>query len=218
MSKLVLYSREVSPPCRAVLLAAEAIGVTLEIRDIDLLARENLSEEFVKMNPQHTVPTLDDNGFILWDSHAIICYLVNKYAKDDSLYPKDPQKRAVVDQRLHFDNGVLFSTMRGAFYPVIMQGETSIPNYKIEQVEKAFGFLEKFLEGKKWLAGDSYTLADISTVASVTGLSVLKPLDSYPNLKAWLARCEQELPGYQKLNVPGDKELHELINSKLAGN
>lgn len=60
------------------------------------------------MNPQHTVPTLDDDGFYIWDSHAISAYLIGKYAKDDSLYPKDLQKRAVIDQRLHFDSGILF--------------------------------------------------------------------------------------------------------------
>ena len=63
------------------------------------------------MNPQHTVPTLDDDGFTIWDSHAISTYLVSKYAKDDSLYPKDLQKRAVVDQRLHFESGIIFSRL-----------------------------------------------------------------------------------------------------------
>jgi glutathione S-transferase len=44
-------------------------------------------------------------------SHAILGYLVNQYGKNDSLYPKDPKKRALVDQRLHFDTGVLFPRM-----------------------------------------------------------------------------------------------------------
>lgn len=45
---------------------------------------------------------------MIWDSHAITAYLVEKYASDDGLYPKDLQKRAVVDQRLHFDSSILF--------------------------------------------------------------------------------------------------------------
>lgn len=45
---------------------------------------------------------------MLWDSHAIAGYLVGQYGKDDSLYPTDPKKRAIVDQRLHFDTEVLF--------------------------------------------------------------------------------------------------------------
>lgn len=51
---------------------------------------------------------MDDDGFVIWDSHAINAYLVGKYGKDDSLYSKDLKKRAVIDQRLHFDSNVLF--------------------------------------------------------------------------------------------------------------
>lgn len=64
------------------------------------------------MNPQHTIPTLEDDGKKIWDSHAINAYLVGKYGKDDSLYPKDLAKRAIVDQRLHFDSGMIFNWLR----------------------------------------------------------------------------------------------------------
>jgi glutathione S-transferase len=56
------------------------------------------------------VPTLvDDDGFTLSDSHAIMIYLLSKYAKSDNLYPKDLKKRALVDQRLHFDSGIAYA-------------------------------------------------------------------------------------------------------------
>lgn len=66
-----------------------------------------MSEEFIKINPQHTIPTIVDDGKSVWDSAAIMTYLVGKYASDDSLYPKDLYLRAVVDQRLYFNCTVL---------------------------------------------------------------------------------------------------------------
>lgn len=58
------------------------------------------------------MPTLvDDDGFAIWDSHAIITYLVAKYAKNDALYPQDLKKKAIVDQRLHFESGTVFARM-----------------------------------------------------------------------------------------------------------
>lgn len=59
------------------------------------------------------MPCLDDNGFILWDSHVIIAYLINKYVENDTpLYPKDLKIRSKINQRNHFDTGVLFAKLR----------------------------------------------------------------------------------------------------------
>lgn len=63
---------------------------------------------FLQLNPQHCIPTLDDEELVLWESRVILTYLASMYATDDKLYPKDVRTRALVDQRLHFDLGTLY--------------------------------------------------------------------------------------------------------------
>lgn len=109
---LKLYHFPISAPSRGALLAARAIGVPIEVEIVNLFEKEQLKESFIKVNPQHTVPTLVDNGFVLWESRAIASYLADKYGKDDQFYPKDLQKRAVVNQRLYFDASNLFVKIR----------------------------------------------------------------------------------------------------------
>lgn len=129
-----LYLIYLSAPCRAVLMVAKAIGVELEIEELEkeqlkspeilevnnwrvYESQMNIDLIFltVQINPQHTVPILVDDDFTIWDSHAIAGYLIGQYAEGDSLYPKDDvKKRALVDQRLHFENGVLFERCKAA--------------------------------------------------------------------------------------------------------
>lgn len=61
-----------------------------------------------QMNPQHTIPLIVDNGFVLSESRAILGYLAEKYAMSMALYPNDPMARGVVNQRLMFDLGTLY--------------------------------------------------------------------------------------------------------------
>lgn len=61
-----------SAPCRAVLLTAKVLGVPLNLKQTDLMKGEHLTPEFLKLNPQHTIPTINDNGFNLWERYVRI--------------------------------------------------------------------------------------------------------------------------------------------------
>ncbi|KAJ0172117.1 hypothetical protein K1T71_012090 [Dendrolimus kikuchii] len=201
---LTLYKLDASPPVRAVFMTIEALNIPdVEYVDVNLLEGAHLNEEYLKMNPQHTVPVLKDDDFAIWDSHAIAIYLISKFGQDDALYPSDIKKRAIVDQRLHFDSGILFPAVRSTVEPVIFWGEKSLKPENLNKITKAYEFSERFLTSQ-WMAGDDFTVADICCVASISSLNVIFPIDAdmYPNLSDWLNRCSQ-LEIYKKGNEPG---------------
>lgn len=140
-----LYFRPGSAPCRAVLMTAIAIDVEFNrMITINTRAGEQLKPDYLRINPQHTIPTLVDNGFTLWESRAIMVYLVEKYAKDDALYPKDLQKQALINQRLYFDMGNLYKSFADYYYPQIF---CKLPanEEKFKKIEDSFALLDTFL-------------------------------------------------------------------------
>ncbi|KAF7265329.1 hypothetical protein GWI33_021312 [Rhynchophorus ferrugineus] len=218
MSKPKLYYNPVSPAVRSTLLVIAALDLDVELVTINLMAGEHLTPQFLKKNPLHTLPTLEDGDFVIFDSHAINAYLVGKYGKNDSLYPKDLQKRAVVDQRLHFDSGVLFPRMGAIVGALLRQGVKVIEKDKADLVAQAYQSLETLLEGNTYVAGNELTIADFSIVATLSSTnSALVPVASntYPKITAWLTRM-QALPYYNQANQVGVDMFKGMIQSKLA--
>ncbi|XP_023174973.1 glutathione S-transferase 1 [Drosophila hydei] len=218
MGKLVLYGLEPSPPVRACKMTLHALGLQYEYKLVNLLAGEQRTKEFTLKNPQHTVPMLEDDGKCIWDSHAIMAYLVRKYGKDDALYPKDFYKRAVVDQRLHFESGVVFQgCIRNISVPLFFHNETEVPRRMIDGIYEMYDFVEAFLANQNYLCGSTLTLADFSCISSVASLLGLAPIESkrYPKLSAWIARMEQ-LPDYQSINGNGAQMLIDMFTAKIT--
>ncbi|XP_065366984.1 glutathione S-transferase 1 [Calliphora vicina] len=219
MTKPILYMATLSPPSRAVMLTAKEIGLELEYKPINLLKGEHLTPEFIKMNPQHTIPTLVDGDATLYDSHAICAYLVEKYGKDDKLYPKDLLKRAQVDARLHFDSGHLFARLRFLYEPILYYGSTDCSIDKIAYIQKCWEIMEQFLKEHPYVCGDDLTIGDFCCVATITSVNEVAPIDEFkfPNLLAWLKRMS-ELPYYKDTNEEGAEELKRIFKEKLAEN
>ncbi|XP_063385637.1 glutathione S-transferase 1-like [Cydia fagiglandana] len=215
-SAVKLYHFPLSGPSRGALLAARAIGVPVQIQIVNLFQKEQLKEDFLKINPQHCVPTLDDDGFVIWESRAIACYLADKYGKDedDTLYPKDLKERAVVNQRLYFDASSLYVKIRAICFPILFLGETEIKESLKKDLDSALEFLNGFLETSKWVAGHKLTIADTSIYASLSSiLAVGWDISSFPNIQRWIKDCAT-IPGYAE-NEEGAKQFGEAVKKNL---
>jgi glutathione S-transferase len=110
-SKLTLYFAPGSPPARACLLLARYMKLDIEVKHVKLETGEQHSEEFKKLNPNSKVPVLVDGDFVLYESRAILAYLVNSRKVGSDLYPSDPKLRAIIDQRLYYDATNVFAKL-----------------------------------------------------------------------------------------------------------
>nr|APC23397.1 GSTd4 [Liposcelis entomophila] len=204
-----LYWTILSPPCRAVKMVADTIGVSLETKEVNVLTGENKTAEFTKLNPQQQVPLLVDGDVILPESRAIIEYLVDTYAKDDSLYPKNPKIRAKIKSRLYFDCGTLCPKLYTA-YNDLFYGKPA-KEADVASLRDSIQVLEGYLNRDKWVAGPNITIADISLVAIISGLPIYDfDLSPFPKVQNWIEECKKNIPSY-KINEEGDSATVELL-------
>lgn len=156
---------------------------------------------------------------MLWESHAIVSYLVDKYAKDDSLYPKDLFLRAKCNQRLFFANSILFVRLRAASAAIIRSGATETSKDKIDAMYDAYDLLEAMLVDD-FLVGEALTIADICAMVEITSLDeIYAPLipAKHPRIGAWLGRIKK-LPFYEEMNAKHVTAYKTLLTNQMKAN
>ncbi|MFY0572557.1 glutathione S-transferase family protein [Archangium lansingense] len=171
------------------------LGLPVTLVTVDMMKGEHKSPEFLARNPNGKVPTLDDEGFCLWESNAILCYLAAK-KPESGLLPADPCGMAQVQQWLQWQattfgpstGEVMSETVYAKFFGRAKDEAKYAAG--MEKVRRDLGVLEKTLAGKEFICG-KLTLADFSLVS---GLFLRTPmgvdLEAFPNVKAWVARME----------------------------
>lgn len=162
---------------------------------------------------------MDDNGVRIVDSHAICAYLCDKYGTNDSLYPKDLVKRALVNSRLYFDAGHLLCRLRFLFEPILYHKSTDLPQEKIEYMRSQWEIMERFLEKSQYLCGDEMTIADLCCIATVSSIDEIVTIDArkYPKFLQWIERLSQ-LPYYEEKNGVGAHHAQEGVRYMLEEN
>lgn len=197
-----LYYSEASTQCTAIRMVAAALKVDLNLKLINLFIGEHLTPEFVELNPQHTIPTLVDDGFVVWETRAILIYLIENYGPtNDSLFPSGPQIRATINQRLYFDVGTLYRYFDDAVLPQVFH-KRAPSSEVLNKAQDAVELLNTFLEGREWLAGDSVTVADYALSTTMMGMQLLDVDLSYAgNIKQWLGSCKDNLAGWELIEA-----------------
>ncbi|SAL31495.1 glutathione S-transferase family protein [Caballeronia telluris] len=165
--------------------------------------------EFRALNPNGLVPTLVEDGRVLWESNTIVRYLAATRG-GDSLLPADPAARADVERWMDWQLATLWSTLRVAFL-----GLTRTPEHERNydairtshaQAARMLGIVDALLARQPFLAQDRFTLADVCVALSAERWyslarnypERLEPAPELPSLQAWFTAATQR-PSYAKV-------------------
>jgi glutathione S-transferase len=198
----VLYDSPVSGNCYKVRLLLAHLGIPYERRTMDVVDRSNRREVLGGLNPSLRVPTLVlENGRPLGESGAILWY----FGEGTRFVPGDPYERAQVLQWMFFEQYDLEPAIAVVRFWVAYSGraeefEPERPA-KMKTGERVLRTLERHLDGRSYVVGESLTLADIALygythVAEEGGFE----LEPYPAVRAWLERVASE-PGHVPIDA-----------------
>ncbi len=189
-----MYAFASSPNCWKVLAVARELSLPIEMIPVDLFNGEAKSPAFLAKNPNGRVPVLEENGFVLWESNAILAYLASQQSIP-SLLPMKPRERAEVDRWLYWESTHLSPAVWKVGFekivkPMLKQApdaaSTAAGTVDFAAVAKV---LDDALDGKEYVAG-KLSIADFAIGPFVSLAAGACELDIAPylNLCAWMAR------------------------------
>lgn len=179
------------------LWTAEECGVEYENVPVDMRGGEHKTPEFLKLNPNAKVPVMTDGDLVLFESMAINTYLAEKYKPE--LLGKDVAEHGLVYQWSYW----AIANMAHSFETLIMTkygvsaSEENMESSRL-QIAKHLTILNDYLEGKDFMVGNGFTIADINvyTVAGMAGFVAID-LTPYPQIQRWM-EIHAERPAFAK--------------------
>jgi glutathione S-transferase len=198
---LKLWGRINSINVQKVLWALEELKVPYQRTDAGLQYGVVNEPFYRKMNPNGRVPTIEDDGLVLWESNAIVRYLSAKHGAG-TLWPSDPRERADVDRWMDWATSTVAPAMTPVFWGLVRTPPEKRDHKAIaEGVEKAaqaFQALEQCLENRDHVGGKSFTMGDIPLGTFVYrwyAMDVKRP--ALPRVEAYYKKLQQR-PAYKK--------------------
>jgi len=207
--KIILYTFN-TPNGHKASITLEELGLPYEFKSVDITKNEQKEEWFLKVNPNGRIPAIVDqnnNDFPVFESGALMLYLVDKYDKDHKIsYPKDSDKYWEVVAWLFFQNAGV-GPMQGQANHFFRYAPEKIPygiNRYQNETRRLYSVLENRLkQNGDWLVGDRMTIADIANFTWVNisfwaGVTT----EEFPLLNAWVDRINAREAVKRGLDVP----------------
>ena len=204
---LLLYTASTMNGWKPVIFLEEA-QIPYDLRPIDFDRQEQKSEWYLKLNPNGRIPTLVDRGnddFVVFESGAILWYLAEKYGR---FLSSDPAVRSETLQWLMFQHGGLGPMMGQAMYfqriaqPNGQNSPFSIQRY-VKESRRLLEVLNSRLDGRAYLAGDCYSIADMATYPWAKCHYWAKvSVDGLTHLQRWLTRLDERPLTQKALCIP----------------
>jgi glutathione S-transferase len=186
---ITLYGSANSRALRVIWMTAE-LGLKYEHKDWLPRSPETKTADYLEVNPNARVPSIDDDGFILSESMAINMYLAKKHKSP--LYPADPKLEALCWQWSLWETDRLdrqiVDYVRNSVASPPAERKPAIAEAAWLQVAPAFDVLETALAKSPWLAGPAFSVADLNVAGALyRALSI--DVSKWRNLDGWLHRC-----------------------------
>jgi glutathione S-transferase len=206
-----LHHHPMSANARRAVMTALHLGLVakgdVQLVVVDLAKGEQRGPAFSALNPNHRVPVLEDDGFVLTESHAIMQYLADETA-GQKIYPTERRARADVNRWLfwnahHFAPAIAVINWENLIKPMLGRGDPDPRELARGEtlIAQCAGVLDAHLAGKQWIAGDALTLADLAISTPLMSTAPAKlPVTQYANIQAWFARV-QALEAWKKTGL-----------------
>jgi len=201
---LKIYAFPPSPRSFKVLWAANHLGVDYDFRLVDFTKNGQKAPEFLALNPNGRAPVIDDNGYVLWESNAIVEYFAS-LKPQSGLLPQDARAQLAVRKWLfwesaHWDPACAVFALERVVKPLFGLGEAN--QAEIDRgtllFERAGSVLDGELRKHRYVAGETLTVADFS-VGSVMSIAEQArfPMENFRGIQRWYNDLKA-LPSWSK--------------------
>ena len=189
-----------------VVWCAHELGLPFERTDVGGAFGGTGTPAYRAINPNGLVPVIDDDGFVLWESNAIVRYLAAKHSLG-TLWPDSLKARADADRWMDWQATELGPAMRDAFIQLVRTTEEKRDQAKVaastNASERLIGILDDHLAKREYMTGGAFTMGDIPVGLQVhRWLGMPVSCVPRPNVEAWYARLRARSRAQAVLTLP----------------